>query len=127
MNRKKIFDFNSEIGPHGEDSIRYEYMHGDFHLNIFYNDNEDAIKLVFTGCSYQYFSPVPGYYPETLYSSMGGSSGCLYEIPSSFLLKEVESISEQAGYRLNQRHFFIHLEDQNVSFHILADDVEYKT
>jgi len=122
------FNFNNLLHPYGEDSICYEYKSSDLFLNIFYNESKDVIKLVFRGCSYNYFAPVPGCYPELFHSKKGNlKSGCVYETLESEFLQQSEKVYEAASGRLKteQRLFFLHLEWANVSFHIIAKDVEY--
>lgn len=125
---KVLYDLNELILPHGEDGISYEFCKGDLVIKIQYDECSKHIQLKFLGCSYQYFAPVPGYYPTQIMSNSSGyktQSGYVYELSDTDLLKESESVSESAGYKPNRRHFFLYLEWANVTFNIIAQNCDY--
>lgn len=127
MEYNQLFDFNDLIVPHGEDRVSYNYERGSLCVNISYDDNKKYILLRFSGCSYQYFAPVPGYFPVGIEpSKIKAYPGIVYEISNSDFLTESEAVSEKFGYKPNRRHFFVRLEWAEVAIHVIGSDFGYE-
>ena len=128
MENGKLFDFNDLLQPHGEDKISYEYNAGKLDVKILYDELKRYVLLNFTGVAYQYFAPVPGYYPEQVVSKAGAKgvcAGCVYELFDTELLRQSEEVSEKNGYKSNRRHFSFYLEWENVSLDVIARDFNH--
>lgn len=128
MENGKLFDFSGLLQPHGEDKITYEYGSGNLNVKILYDEQKRFISLAFSGVAYQYFAPVPGYYPEQVASKAGVNgfcAGCVYELFDTDLLRQSEEVSQKNGYKPNRRHFSFYLEWENVSLDIIARDFSH--
>jgi len=128
VDQREQLSFNEKLLPYGEDEVTYEYKSGSLFVRIFYNEFEDVIDLVFPGCSYHYFAPVPGYYPFEIGRWKGfPEAGCIYENFGSELLENRDRIFEQnSNIPMKERHFSFYLEWANISMDIIADGFECK-
>ncbi len=128
MYQKERLDFSEKLIPYGEDEVTYEYKSGTLHVRIYFDECKKAINLLFSGCSYHYFAPVPGYYPFEKESWKGlPKAGCLYENFGSELLKNSDDIFRQnSNIIVEERHFSFYLEWANISMDVIADCFEYE-
>lgn len=120
-----VYDFSDLLYPHGEDSYSFEKKNRNLNIKIGYDENSKFISMVFATCDYFYAAPVPGFFPDQVFSQKMGPltrPGCVFEFYASDFLNACAGFSASVNYKTRRRHFFIYLSSGEVIFNILAAD-----
>ncbi|WP_336947431.1 hypothetical protein [Asaia sp. HN010] len=126
--KKFIFDVNPYYDDGSEDGFEYEYKDGSLNLKIFCSEGK-IVSLMFHGCLYQYFSPIPGYTPFKRGGFSSGSmpdSSVVYEIENGDLLEKAKESYESISTNFSKKQFFMYLYGSNMVLDVIAKGFSYE-